>query len=40
MRALGGRLDADVSGASRLEYIGDPTMGDINLDGSSTSEEK
>ncbi len=28
---LGGRLDADLSGASSLGYIGEPTMGDIVL---------
>jgi hypothetical protein len=33
---LTGRLDADVSGASRLLYIGEPTMGDISVSGAST----
>lgn len=33
---LTGRLDADVSGASRLTYIGEPTMGDINTSGAAT----
>lgn len=28
---LGGRLDADLSGASSLAYIGEPTMGDIDI---------
>ena len=37
---LDGRLDADVSGASTLEYIGEPTMGDINTSGSSTIKKK
>jgi len=27
---LNGRLDADLSGASKLEYIGEPTMGNID----------
>ena len=35
---LTGRLDADVSGASRLRYLGDPTMGDISTSGASTIE--
>jgi opacity protein-like surface antigen len=33
---LDGRLDADVSGASKLIYIGNPTLGDISVTGSST----
>lgn len=33
---LDGRLDADLSGASRLSYIGQPTMGTINTSGGST----
>ena len=33
---LDGRLDADLSGASNLKYIGEPTMGDINKSGAST----
>jgi hypothetical protein len=37
---LDGRLDADVSGASRLEYVGDPTMGDINVSIDSTLKKK
>jgi hypothetical protein len=37
---IDGRLDADVSGASALEYIGEPTMGDINTSGSSTIKKK
>ena len=37
---LDGRLDANISGASRLEYIGDPTMGDINISGSSSIGKK
>ncbi len=31
-----GRLDADVSGASRVSYTGDPTLGNVNTSGSST----
>jgi hypothetical protein len=37
---LDGRLDANISGASRLEYIGEPTMGDINISGSSSINKK
>jgi len=37
---LDGRLDANVSGASTLLYIGDPTMGDINTSGASTISRK
>jgi hypothetical protein len=37
---LDGRLDANVSGASTLLYIGDPTMGTIELSGYSTLREK
>ena len=33
---LDGRLDADLSGASNLIYIGNPTLGDINVTGGST----
>ena len=33
---LSGRLDADISGASRLYYIGEPTMGNINTSGASS----
>jgi hypothetical protein len=33
---LDGRLDADLSGASKLSYIGEPTMGTINTSGGST----
>lgn len=33
---LDGRLDAEVSGASHLEYTGEPTLGDINTSDSST----
>jgi hypothetical protein len=33
---LDGRLDADVSGASHLYYIGEPTMGNIVTSGGST----
>ena len=37
---LDGRLDADLSGASRLSYIGEPTMGTIDTSGASTISEK
>jgi Putative auto-transporter adhesin, head GIN domain len=37
---LDGRLDANVSGASTLLYIGDPTMGTINVSGASTLRKK
>ena len=33
---LSGRLDADISGASRLYYIGEPTMGNVNTSGASS----
>jgi len=33
---LDGRLDANLSGASNLHYIGEPTMGTINTSGGST----
>jgi len=37
---LNGKLDADLSGASKLEYIGEPTMGTINTSGASTISQK
>jgi hypothetical protein len=37
---LNGRLDADLSGASRLWYIGEPTMGTIDTSGASTISKK
>jgi hypothetical protein len=37
---LDGRLDADLSGASRLSYMGEPTMGDIHTSGGSTLSKK
>jgi len=37
---LNGRLDANISGASQLYYIGEPTMGDINTSGGSTISKK
>jgi len=37
---LNGRLDADLSGASKLWYIGEPTMGTINTSGASTISKK
>ena len=33
---LSGRLDANLSGASRLYYIGEPTMGNIDTSGASS----
>ena len=35
-----GILDADITGASTLEYIGEPTMRDISTAGSSTIKKK
>jgi hypothetical protein len=35
-----GKLDADLSGASKLSYIGEPTMGTINTSGASTITKK
>ena len=37
---LNGRLDADLSGASKLSYLGEPTMGNINTSGASTLSKK
>ncbi|MFC1969722.1 head GIN domain-containing protein [Chloroflexota bacterium] len=37
---LDGRLDANLSGASRLSYIGEPTMGDIDTSGGSSVSKK
>jgi hypothetical protein len=37
---LDGTLDAIVSGASTLHYIGDPIMGDIDISGGSTINKK
>lgn len=37
---LDGRLDADLSGASTLSYVGEPTMGNINTSGASTLRRK
>jgi len=37
---LDGRLDADLSGASKLNYIGEPTMGDIHTSGGSSLNKK
>ena len=33
---LDGKLDADLSGGSQLLYIGEPTLGDLNISGGST----
>jgi hypothetical protein len=35
-----GRLDAEVSGASTLTYLGNPTLGDIEVTGASTLHRK
>ena len=37
---LDGRLDAELSGASHLGYIGEPTMGDIDISGASSLNKK
>jgi hypothetical protein len=37
---LSGRLDANVSGASRLYYMGNPTLGNIDVTGASTFHKK
>ena len=37
---LAGRLDADLSGASTLEYIGEPTLGIMDITGASTLKKK
>ena len=37
---LDGRLDANLSGASKLEYIGEPTLGTMNITGASTLNKK
>ncbi|MFC1861716.1 head GIN domain-containing protein [Chloroflexota bacterium] len=37
---LSGKLDANLSGASKLSYIGEPIMGNINTSGASTLRKK
>ena len=37
---LSGRLDADLSGASKLGYIGEPTLGRMSITGASTLNKK
>jgi len=37
---LDGSLDADVSGGSRLWYVGNPTLGDIDTSGGATVQKK
>ncbi len=37
---LDGRLDADLSGASHLDYIGQPTLGDLDTSGGSSVSKK
>jgi hypothetical protein len=38
--SLSGTLDADLSGASRLSYIGDPVFGNVNTSGASSISRK
>jgi len=35
-----GRLDVDASGASNLQYLGEPTLGNINTSGGSNVNRK
>lgn len=35
-----GRLDGDLNGGSKLNYIGNPTLGSINASGGSTISQK
>lgn len=37
---LNGRLDIELSGASELEYIGEPTLGEMDITGASTLKKK
>ncbi len=37
---MDGRLDVNLSGASKFSYIGEPTLGDINVSGGSTISKK
>jgi len=37
---LNGRLDTNLSGASKLEYIGEPTLGKMDITGASTLKKK
>jgi len=37
---VSGKLDANLSGASNLKYIGEPTMGDISTSGASKLSKK
>jgi hypothetical protein len=37
---LDGRIDVDLSGASHVEYIGSPKMGDMSMSGGSTIEQR
>ena len=37
---VSGRLDGDLSGSSKLNYIGNPTLGSISASGSSTISQK
>ena len=37
---MDGRLDVDLSGASKLEYIGEPTLGEMDISGASKIDRK
>jgi hypothetical protein len=37
---LSGRLDADVSGASNLKWLGAPSLGDVKITGGSSFSKK
>ena len=37
---MNGRLDVDLSGASKLDYYGEPTMGEIDISGASKIDRK
>ena len=37
---MDGRLDVDLSGASKLDYLGNPTLGTFNVSGASTLTQK
>jgi hypothetical protein len=37
---ISGTLDASLSGASRIEYVGEPTLGDLEMSGESKVERK
>jgi len=37
---LNGKLDAEVSGASNLRWLGTPTLGDVKITGASSFSKK